>query len=317
MNQEKIDNKKSDMDTKVEIIIPTLNEANSIGKLLRDIHTIDLPIRISVLVIDGGSTDNTTEICKMEGVRIFRQKGKGKGNAMKEAVRYSDADVVVFIDGDGTYAINDLHSLLKPLLNDEADMVVGSRIVGDKEKGSISLLNSIGNKIFNRTINFSLKSHVTDSLSGYRALRREVFDDLILLSNSFEIEVEMTVEALAKGYRITEIPISYKNRTNSKTKLNPIQDGISIGRTLFFIIMNVRPLLFFGIISVIFFGISIYPASIVIYEKITYGDINHIPSVIFASLLLITGIIILVLGIISELIVRSRRRLEYLFRHHH
>ncbi|MGI0011362.1 MAG: glycosyltransferase, partial [Nitrosopumilaceae archaeon] len=140
------------------------------------------------------------------------------GNAMREAVEYSQADIVVFIDGDGTYSISHLRSVLEPLLKGEADMVVGSRLLGNREEGSISTLNMMGNKLFNKVINIALKSHVTDSLTGYRALRRNVFKDLILFSENFEIEVEMTVEALAKGYRIVEVPINYRKRTNSKTR---------------------------------------------------------------------------------------------------
>ncbi len=134
--------------------------------------------------------------------------------------------------------------MLEPLLNDQADMVVGSRIVEKRENGSISAFNSVGNNLFNRTINFVMKSSITDSLSGYRALYKKTFKDLVLLSDSFEIEVEMTVEALAKAYRIFEIPISYGLRKGSRTKLDPLGDGIRIRRTLLFILMNVNPLKF-------------------------------------------------------------------------
>ena len=111
-----------------------LNEETAIGKLIRDIKNKILPVKTSILVIDGGSTDKTVEICKKEKVEVIRQKRKGKGSAMREAVDYSKTDIVVFIDGDGTYSIDDLDSLLEPLLNDEADMVVGSRLLGKREK---------------------------------------------------------------------------------------------------------------------------------------------------------------------------------------
>ena len=174
-------------DIKVEIIIPTLNEEETIRELLQSIQFHTLPVEISVLVIDGGSTDHTVDICKSENARVIRQKGKGKGNAMKEAAEYSNADVLVFIDGDGTYSISDLGSLLEPIFTDKADMVVGSRILGKREKGSISTLNMLGNKLFNKTINFAVHSELTDSLSGYRAMRKRIFDELILFSFNFEI----------------------------------------------------------------------------------------------------------------------------------
>ena len=297
---------------KVEIIIPTLNEEETIGELLQSISTHHLPIEISVLVVDGGSTDNTVEICKRENVKVIRQKSQGKGNAMKEAAEYSNADAIVFIDGDGTYSISDLESLLEPILTDKADMVVGSRILGKREKDSISTLNMLGNKLFNKTINFAVHSKLTDSLSGYRAIRKSVFNELVLFSINFEIEVEITVEILAKGYRLSEVPIKYSTRKGAPAKLNPINDGIRIGRTLLFILMNVNPMKFFGIIALCFFVAGIYPAYYVISEKIRTGEIVAMPSVVFSSLLFVTGTLSLVIGLVSELIVRSRRRLEYL-----
>lgn len=301
-----------DEKTTVEIIIPTLNEESNIREIVRDIRSQVLPVELSILVTDAGSTDKTVEICEKENVKVIRRKRRGKGSGMREAAEYSDAEIIVFIDGDRTYQISDLGKLLEPLLKDKADMVVGSRFKGSREKGSISSFNKIGNDLFNKSINFAFKSMITDSQSGYRALKRKLFHELVLFSENFEIEVEITVESLAKGCRVIEVPISYRKRRDSKTKLNPWKDGLRIGKTLFFIIMNVRPLLFFSILSGIIFGIGAYPVILVIYEKVVFGEIIHIPAVIFASVLIITGIMVLVLGMLSELIVRSRRRIEFM-----
>jgi len=296
----------------VEIIIPTLNEGNTIRQLIHDIRNQKLSVIISILVVDGGSTDLTVKICQEEDVQVIKQKEKGKGNAIREAVEISKADIVVFIDGDGTYSVSDLPSVLEPILTTKAEMVVGTRIKDDREKGSITMLNTMGNNLFNSTINFALKSNVTDSLSGFRALRRETFNDLILFSKNFEIEVEMTVEALAKGYRIIEVPIKYFKRKGGKTKLSPSIDGIKIARTLLFITMNVNPLKFFGIITLCFIGIGIIPATQVIYEKVMIGEVSSIPSLTLSALFFVSAAIALVIGLLSELMVRSRRRIEYL-----
>lgn len=297
---------------RVQVIIPTLNEEQTIGQLVDSIGLLDLPLGISVLVIDGGSTDSTLDICRRKNVKYLIQRGKGKGNAMREAVDQTDAEIIVFIDGDGTYSASDMGSMLKALLEDKSDMIVGSRFLRKENKGSVAALNVAGNKIFNRTINFAMKSSITDSLSGYRALYTKTFRKLILFSNSFEIEVEMTVEALAKGLRVLEVPITYGVRKGSSTKLNPVGDGIKIGRTLLFILMNVNPLKFFGLVSLAFFIVGLYPAAYVLHEKMTTGAIVSMPSVVFSSLLFVTGTISLVVGLLSELVVNSRRRLEYL-----
>lgn len=311
-SDEKIFSNTEREEVKIEIIIPTLNEEKTIEELINNIRSCLLPIELSILVIDGGSTDRTVDICKSRNVRFLVQKGKGKGNAMREAVDHSEADIVVFIDGDGTYSPSDLGLLLEPLLNGKSDMVVGSRLLGKRQRGAISIFHTLGNKLFNRAINFAMKSSITDSLSGYRALYKKTFSDLILFSDSFEIEVEMTVEALAKGYKVLEVPINYSIRKGSDTKLDPFGDGIKISRTLLFILMNVNPLKFFVIISLGFFAIALWSATYPLYEKITYGEITSIPAAVLSALLFVGGTLSIVVGMVSELVVRSRRRLEHL-----
>lgn len=311
-SDEKIFSNTERGELKIEIIIPTLNEEKTIEELINNIRSCLLPIELSILVIDGGSTDRTVDICKSRNVRFLVQKGKGKGNAMREAVDHSEADIVVFIDGDGTYSPSDLGLLLEPLLNGKSDMVVGSRLLGKRQRGAISIFHTLGNKLFNRAINFAMKSSITDSLSGYRALYKKTFSDLILFSDSFEIEVEMTVEALAKGYKVLEVPINYSIRKGSDTKLDPFGDGIKISRTLLFILMNVNPLKFFVIISLGFFAIGLWSATYPLYEKITYGEITSIPAAVLSALLFVGGTLSIVVGMVSELVVRSRRRLEHL-----
>jgi glycosyltransferase involved in cell wall biosynthesis len=311
-SDEKIFSNTERGEVKIEIIIPTLNEEKTIEELINNIRSCLLPIELSILVIDGGSTDRTVDICKSRNVRFLVQKGKGKGNAMREAVDHSEADIVVFIDGDGTYSPSDLGLLLEPLLNGKSDMVVGSRMLGKRQRGAISIFHTLGNKLFNRAINFAMKSSITDSLSGYRALYKKTFSDLILFSDSFEIEVEMTVEALAKGYKVLEVPINYSIRKGSDTKLDPFGDGIKISRTLLFILMNVNPLKFFVIISLGFFAIALWSATYPLYEKITYGEITSIPAAVLSALLFVGGTLSIVVGMVSELVVRSRRRLEHL-----
>jgi dolichol-phosphate mannosyltransferase len=301
----------SEKNLTIEIIIPTLNEGNSIGKLIQSINKIKIPQKISILVIDGGSNDQTIKICQDLNVNVIQQKGRGKGNAMKEAAEISKSEIIVFIDGDDTYSASDLPKLLLPIIEDKADMVVGVRSKKIREKNSITTFNSLGNTLFNKFINFSMKSNVQDSLSGYRAIRRDMFNDLILLSSHFEIEVEMTVESLNKGYRISEVPISYFNRKNTETKLNPIGDGIKIGRTLIFIIMNIRPLLFFSLFSLSFFLLAIGFTSVIFYNRYVLGGVIYTPFAILSAMLFILGSLCLVLGLISELIVRSRKRLEF------
>ncbi len=302
----------SKQDKIIEFIIPAFNEEKSIRHVINHIRSHDIPYETSIVVTDGGSTDNTISICKEENVRVIHRKNLGKGSGMREAGDQSNADILVFIDSDNTYKIDDMNEFLKPLLTNDADMVIGSRLLGSREKGSITSFNLLGNKMFNKTINFALKSKLTDSQSACRACTKKMFSEIFLISDSYDIEVELTTEAIANGYVVVEHPINYFNRVGSKPKLNPLKDGYRIAKTLFFIIMNFKPLQFFALASLIVFVISLYPSILVIYEKIIFGDIIHIPAVILSAVLIMTSILLMVLGILSELIVSSRRRLESL-----
>jgi dolichol-phosphate mannosyltransferase len=299
-------------DKTVAVIIPTLNEETTIYDVVKGfVDTRIDSVELRLIVVDGGSTDQTAELAKKAGAQVLRQKGKGKGAAMKGVAYSSNADIFVFIDGDGTYLPSELEFLLQPILEDQADMVVGSRLNGKMEKGAITTLNVFGNKLFNLMTNLSMKMHLTDILSGYRAIRAEAFRELVLFSDGFEIEAEITIESIARKFRIVEVPITYKNRIKERTKLSPLKDGSRIFNTLFFIVMNARPLFFFGIIASVFYAVGSYPASLVLYEKITTGDVVHLASVILSAMLFVLGTLVLISGLLAELVVRSRRRIEH------
>ena len=293
------------------LIIPTKNEAPSIGAVLKAVPQKVENVPVKTLVIDARSTDGTDRIVEEEHVRMVPQLSRGgKGAAMIEASAMTTSEIICFVDGDDTYPVEDLPRLVRPILEGKADMVVGSRILGKREHGSISAANLIGNKLFNSMTNFALKSQITDMLSGFRAIRRESFERLFLSTSSFEIEAEITIEALAKDLRIVEIPINYRRRTGNPTKLDPIRDGYTILKVLVLVLLDTRPFLFFGIASGIVFIIGIYPAALVISEKLSTGTIQHLPSAIFASMLWVLSAIVFVFGVISQLIVISRRRIE-------
>jgi dolichol-phosphate mannosyltransferase len=234
---------------------------------------------------------------------------------MKEAVSLTNAEILCFIDGDNTYDGSDLALIVRPIVKGKADMVVGSRMLDEckRESGSITHFNLLGNLIFNSMTNFALKSKITDILSGYRAVRRSVFESLFLSTSGFEIEAEMTIEALASGLRIVEVPLTnYRRRIDTETKLSPLGDGYKILKMLVLVLLSVRPLLFFGLASLFFFVAGLYPASLVLYEKIVTGRIVHVPAVVLASLLWTLSAILFGVGVLAQIMVITRRRIESL-----
>jgi len=295
-------------------VIPTLNEEKTIYEVITAFPRKLFNKSIHVLVVDGNSTDETVRLAKRAGAQVILQKTRGKGVAMKEGAEAVKSEICVFIDGDGTYLPTEVDRVVKPILEDKADMVIGSRFEGEIEKGAITWINRLGNKIFNFIIRRSTGAKITDMLSGYRAIKGKCLDELVLLSKNFEIETEITLESYMNGQRIMEVPVTYKKRIGTRSKLRPFRDGIKILRSILFFVMNSRPLFFFSIIASAFFLFGLYPAMYVLVEKITLGEIYHIPSIILASLLFTSGAIVLIFGLMAELVVTNRRRIEYVLR---
>jgi dolichol-phosphate mannosyltransferase len=185
-----------------------------------------------IVVVDGHSNDDTCDRAKHAGADIIYQEGKGKGWALRTAFKQVQSDIYVTIDGDATYDARELINLVQPIIDDRADMVVGSRLKGCMEPGSISKVNKIGNNLFNFLINNIFNGDVSDSQSGFRAITDHAVRQLNLTSHDFEVETEITIKALKAGLRIKEIPINYSRRRGTKSKLNSFKDGTRILKTI-------------------------------------------------------------------------------------
>jgi glycosyltransferase involved in cell wall biosynthesis len=209
-------------------VIPTLNEAPTIGEVIKGA----LNYADRVVVVDGNSGDNTILVAEKNGAEILTQEGVGKGMAVRTAFNRIFGDIYVIIDGDATYDAVEIDELVSPILNGEADMVVGSRLSGKMEKGSISRTHLVGNSLFNALINLLHGSNIKDSQSGFRAINGRFVRDMGLRTEGFEIETEITIRALKQGLRVKEIPITYRRRRGSNSKIHSISSGWKILRTI-------------------------------------------------------------------------------------
>ena len=215
----------------LSFIIPAYNEEKSIGSLIKTIRNMYPNSKISV--IDNNSNDKTAEIASNLGAEVIFEEKQGKAHAMRTGFKHSDSKYVVMLDADNTYDPTDARRLIKPLRNGEADLVLGSRLKGNKEKGSISTINIIGNHILSFIA--SLFYHpISDVCTGYWAFSNKIINyihDVGLDCSGFEMEVELFAKISQANFKITEIPISYKKR-NDKPKLNSFSDGYKILKTL-------------------------------------------------------------------------------------
>ena len=233
--------------TKTVVLIPCCNEEKTIGKVVLDFKS-ELP-DAQIVVFDNNSIDGSAVIARERGAIVIGVKRQGKGYVVRKMFETVNADIYVLVDADDTYSAADVHKLIKPVLDDQADMVIGRRVIASGS--AMKSINRIGNKIFSNLMSFCFLKNVKDVLSGYRVVNRNVAKNIPLIRHEFQVEMEMTVQCLYRGYRIAEMPVAYKERPNgSFSKLHPIQDGGLIMLTLLALIRDLRPLEFFGFISV-------------------------------------------------------------------
>lgn len=292
---------------KVAVLIPCFNEELTIGKVIKDFKSILKDAEI--YVFDNNSTDKSKHIAKKSGAIIFDEFSQGKGNVIRSMFRLIEADIFIMIDADNTYPAEEVKTLMKPIIDKRADMVVGDRLSNGKYASeNTRLFHNFGNNLVRLLINTLFKSSLKDIMSGYRVFSRNFVKNIPISSQGFEVETEMTLHALDKKFRITEIPINYRDRPlGSYSKLNTVSDGLKVLKTIFVVFKDFRPLLFFSIISLIFFFSSFFIGLPVINEFIETGLILKIPSAILATGLMLVSVLSLFSGFILDSIAKQRR----------
>lgn len=194
---------------KVSVIIPALNEEASIGHV---IDAIPGEIGADVIVVDNGSTDGTGEVARLHGARVVREEERGYGAAcLKGMAALGDAEVVVFLDGDYSDYPDDMPLLLNPIAENAADMVIGSRTLGSREKGALNPQQRFGNWLATGLLRRLHGLEYTD-LGPFRAIRRESLMALGMKDRTFGWTVEMQIRAARMGLRAREVPVRYRKR---------------------------------------------------------------------------------------------------------
>jgi len=193
----------------ISIVIPALNEEGIVGKTVKSVPLAELKekgLEAEIVVVDNASTDNTAQEATDAGARVVREEKRGYGNAYLMGFKESKGDIIVMGDADGTYPLNTIYEFVQPLLTGDYDMVMGSRLKGDIQKGAMPALHRyVGNPFLTWLLNALFKAGVSDAHCGMRAIRREALDKLKLQSSGMEFASEMIIEAAREKLKIAEI----------------------------------------------------------------------------------------------------------------
>ena len=198
---------------KVDVIIPAFNEESSIGFVLKDMPWESVN---EVIVVNNGSTDKTSEVAAAEGATVIYEELKGYGNACLKGIEYISSkaerpDIVVFLDGDYSDHPEELPELIKPIIEEKYHFVIGSRMIGKREKGAMLPQAVFGNIIATFLISLFYGVKFTD-LGPFRAIILDKLLELGMVDKTFGWTVEMQIKAVKKGLRCTEVPVSYRKR---------------------------------------------------------------------------------------------------------
>lgn len=292
---------------KIAILIPCYNEEKTIEKVIKDFKK-ELP-QADIYVYDNNSVDNTEKIAIECGAIVKHEYKQGKGNVVRTMFYDIDADIYVMVDGDDTYPAEFVHKLIEPVVEKKADMVIGDRLTnGTYQKENKRMFHEFGNNLVKKAINVLFKTNLKDIMTGYRVFNKKFVKNMPVMSPKFEIETEMSLYALDKGFVIKEIPIDYRDRPEgSVSKLNTISDGIKVVKTIVKMYKDYKPLKFFTYIAIIVFIIGLLVGAPVISEFIKIRYITKVPSAILAMGLVTLSVILGQCGVILDTVVKINK----------
>ena len=293
---------------KIAVIIPCYNEELTIAKVINDFKG-ELP-EADIYVYDNNSKDNTGKIARDHGAIVVKESRQGKGNVVRAMFRDIDADIYIMVDGDDTYPAEAARELIQPIINNEADMVIGDRLSnGTYEKENKRAFHNLGNNLVQGLIGLLFKNDIKDIMTGYRAFSYRFVKTFPVLSKGFEIETEMSIHALDKKFRLKEIPIEYRDRPDgSESKLNTFRDGYRVIKTLLELFKDYKPLLFFGSISIFSLVLGLLVGIPVIAEFVLTRFITKVPSAILAVGFIVVSVTSLSCGLILDTISATTKR---------
>ena len=294
------------MDT-IAVLIPCYNEAVTIEKVVTDFRRA-LPEAV-IYVYDNNSKDDTAAIAARAGAVVRHEYQQGKGNVIRRMFREIDARCYLMVDGDDTYPADFAREMVEPVLNHQADMVVGDRLSATYFTENKRPFHNFGNRLVRWSINTLFKSGIRDIMTGYRAFSYAFVKSFPVLSRGFEIETEMSLHAIDKNMQIENVIIQYRDRPEgSESKLNTYSYGFKVLRTIARLFRTYKPLAYFGLLGLLLGVIAAILFIPVLIEYFHTGLVARFPTLIVSGFITVAMIQSIFSGLILQTMVHKNRQ---------
>ncbi len=291
---------------KVAVLIPCYNESKTVKKVVEDFKR-ELP-EAKIYVYDNNSKDGTDKIAKEAGAIVRYETRQGKGNVIRSMFREIDAECYIMVDGDDTYPADTAKELVKAVLEENVDMVVGDRLSSTYFTENKRPFHNVGNVTVRALINRIYKSDIRDVMTGLRAFSYKFVKTFPVMSKGFELETEMTIHCLDKNMKIKNIIIEYRDRpADSPSKLNTIPDGIKVIKTIFGFYKNYKPMAFFTILTLLLTitGLAFF---IPVFIDFLNRGVVKIPTLVVSVLFFLCAVQSLFTGLTLDNIIKNSRQ---------
>lgn len=294
---------------RIAILVPCYNEEAAVARVIAAFR--DAVPGSVVYVYDNNSTDRTAEIARAAGAVVRRDMVRGKGHVVRRMFADVQADIYVLVDGDATYDATMAPVMISRLVDDDLDMVVGTRIGHDQT--AFRLGHRFGNRLFSGFVAVLFGRAISDVLSGYRVFSRRFVKSFPALSGGFEIEAELSVHALDLGLPIGEVDTTYYARPQeSVSKLHPLRDGLSILWTIARLYKAERPLAFFSMLAALLAMAAIVLAIPIFVTYLREGIVPRLPTAVLSTGLMVLAFLSLTCGLVLATVTRGRREMKIL-----
>ncbi|MBP2548337.1 hypothetical protein J2858_001230 [Neorhizobium galegae] len=297
---------------RIAVLLPCYNEAPSIAAVVRGFRSA-LP-EARIYVYDNNSTDGTALLAMLAGAEVLRERRQGKGHVVRRMFADIDADIYLMADGDGTYGPDDAEDLIRTLITERADMVVGTRRDLSDTAGRHG--HALGNRLFNHLYRRLFADGFTDIFSGYRAFSRRFVKSFPAVSDGFEVETEMSVHAFRLKMPVCELPLDYGRRLEgSASKLSTLGDGARILLMFAMLLKETRPFALFGGLALLLMLAGLALAVPVLADYLQTGLVPRLPTWVLSLAFAGVSAMSLTAGVVLDSVARGRNellRLHYL-----